>query len=279
MYSGSGVFVRASVGAAIGSVTVADMIFRDLDGVGVDARAGLTAGLAGGVLENVAVERCTVENAQAGGVFLITEGTGQGTFGLRDCPLAEAKDAPTLVVRANDNSGTTATIAGNVFSMIEDATVGADCVRILNDAEGGRPTSEVTIHDNVVGSLSGSGIYAQSRGGEGGGRLDLRITDNTVSGNTATGMDVQSGSQPTGELDTVCLEISGNHRSEAGPSYGILLHQTGTDTAFLLKNYTGSPTDPAEVATFIEANNPDSVANAVFDSGGFYPGDCTTPSP
>jgi hypothetical protein len=275
MHSGSGVFVRASAEATIGSVTVADMIFRDLDGVGIDTRAGLTAGLAGGVLENVDVERCTVENAQAGGVFLITEGMGEGTFSLRDCPLIEAMDAPALIVRANDNSGTTATIAENGFFPAENPFVDNDCVRILNDGEGGSPTMAVTFHANDLSAPNTNRILARSRGGS--GQLDIRITDNTIGG-SVSGISVASGATFTENTDAVCLEITGNSSSDSN-LYSIFLAQLGLDSVFQLKDYAGAPTDGTAIAAFVEANNSQSVFSGLWDGGGIYPGDCTTPNP
>jgi hypothetical protein len=147
---------------------------------------------------------------------------------------------------------------------------------MLNDSETDSATTEVTFHENDVSGSDAEGIYAQSR--EGSGRLDLRITNNTVSSDEVDGIFVRSGGGSTGETNTVCLEVSGNNSAGAAGYAGIWLYQEGTGTQFLLKDYTGGPTDWAAIAAFIEGNNVPSTAFAWGDVG-FGSGDCTTPSP
>ena len=131
------------------------------------------------------------------------------------------------------------------------------------------------INNNISGS-DAEGIYAQSR--DGSGRLDLRITDNAVSSDSADGLFVRSGGGTAGETDTVCLEISGNNSVGAELYHGIWLYQEGPGTQFLLKGYGGPPADQTAITAFIETGNPPSTAHVLFDVG-YGSGDCATPPP
>lgn len=156
------------------------------------------------------VTGCTF-NPGAGGaaaVDFVTNGNGDMDFNIVGNPSIQSRSINAVNISGNGSSTLEGRINDNTVSIASGGTGSGIGIRVINN---GNSNGKVEIHNNNVTAFTDPGIYAQAVGGT--GRLDAKITNNTVAVNTATGsyyIDVIAGASSSVLTNKTCANVANN---------------------------------------------------------------------
>jgi hypothetical protein len=179
-----------------------------------------------------------------------------------------------LQMIVNDNTTSGSIVRGKALNnVIGNGTADSgshDANGISYDLEGAADIV-LNVSNNTVRNTDTQGIFIQSvRFPSGtpnlGPNVDLHLRDNTVTNiddNSAFPFGFQHGTQVEARRNSsMCLDIAGNTSTGIGGAEHFRVRQRDAST-FRLERLTGNPADPANVASFIAAqNDPGSTASA-----------------
>lgn len=176
------------------------------------------------------IDDIEVPGANAGGVLLATDGTGNGVFSLTNS-VVEGDNAAAISVGADGNSTAVATIRNNSARVINTSFFGVSNIGVGADGNvsSDTPVLRVTIDNNVVTGGDANGIDASSRGSQ--GSLDVKIVNNTISNVGSDGVRLRAGNGTAGETDTVRAFLAGNVATSAIGIDGFFLRDQSAATS------------------------------------------------
>jgi hypothetical protein len=116
-------------------------------------------------------------------------------------------------------------------------------------------TMTVSITGNTISQVANRGIDVLAR--DGSSTLNATIRNNTITLTDAAALDgirMDSAAVST-DTTSVCADIASNSATTIAGQFGIRVRQRSTGSTFRLEGYSGSGTDDAGVASYLNARN------------------------